>query len=102
MQPQAVIRKLTWNSADERYRSPKLGSTVTTSLPLFSGRLATCRVIGWNRYQLMRICGPLHNAADTTTMPYFTQRSQTMLQLGNGCAAMVCRAHLQRCCDGSS
>lgn len=30
-----------WNSTEDRYRSPKLGSTVTTSLPSFSGRLAT-------------------------------------------------------------
>jgi hypothetical protein len=41
-----LLWQLTWNSADERYRSPKLGSTVTTSLPLFSGRLATCSEVG--------------------------------------------------------
>ena len=42
--PSTRIQQLTWNSADDRYRSPKLGSTVTTSLPLFSGRFATCTV----------------------------------------------------------
>jgi len=34
--------RMPWNRTLDRYRSPKLGMIVTTSLPSFSGREATC------------------------------------------------------------